>query len=596
MWFGILGQLQVLRDGISVNAGPFKRRVLLAIMLCRANTVLSVDQLMEAVWDGAQPRTARKNLQVYLCALRKITGSRIQHVSYGYSIHVSADELDMLRFHDLAAEGRKAAQTGDLESARSLLAEALGLWRDRPLVDLLANSAMLAESDALTEQYLSVYEDWADQEIDAGRHLGVIEDLTRLTRLHPFRERLAMALMTALCTAGNRRSALAHYEEHRQVLARELGLTPSPVLQRHYQAILMGRTKGLPAAPMTQVKVSAKPAQLPRALPGFVGRAEQAARLVGTFADDSDAPEVALITGHPGTGKTALAVHVGHMVASRFADGQIFVAMRDETGAPRPWREILVELTRAAGLEIPPLPDAAEALKLWRSWIASRRFLIVLDDAYGESSTRRLLPGSGGNATIVTSCRKLCGLEVCCRIELGEFSAADALELLRLELGERRIKDAAPALRVIVDRCGALPLVIRAIAAKLTVMRYLSLAEYATQLRDSGDVLAELAVGGRSVRARLERFYRVMPPRQQQAFRALGSLPGPVSGQDEVLSTLTGLPEPAERMLEELMEASVLEAAKPEADVVAHAVRFEMPAATYHFCADLARGLRAGQD
>ncbi len=587
MWFTVLGPLQVLRGGVCVDAGPFKQRVLLAMMLCRSGTVLSVGQLMGAVWDGGQPRTARKNLQVYMSALRKIAGSRIQRVSYGYSLHVTSDELDLLRFTGLAAAGRKAAHAGDMDGSRVLLAEALSLWRDRPVVDLLENSFAAAESDALTGQYLGVHEDWADREIDAGRHLGIIEDLARLARLHPFRERLATALMTALYRAGSRKDALSHYEEHRQFMARELGLAPSPVLQRHYQAVLTGRAGGIPAA-VTQIRVAAKPAQLPRVLPGFVGRRAQAATLLDTFTGGSGASGVAVLSGHPGTGKTALAVHAGHVLAPRFTDGQIFVAMRDEAGLPRPWREVLGELLRGTGLETPPVLDEAEAVNLWRSWIAGRQFLFILDDAYDEASTRRLLPGGGANATIITSCRTLGGLEVACRLKLGEFSQAEAFELLQLELGESRTQDTEPAVRQLIARCGALPLTIRTIAAKLTVLHHLPVQNYATLLDEAGDVLKELQVGDRSVRARLERFYAGLPPHQREGFRALGSLPARAFGHDEVLATLRGLPEPAGRVQEELIDANVI-AADCGAGTMAHSVRYVMPATAYQFSAALAR-------
>ena len=586
MWFAVLGPLRVLRDGVPVELGPFKQQILLAVLLCRANTVLSVDELMSAVWGVDQPRTARKNLQVYISALRKIVGSRIRHVSYGYSLQVKPDELDVLRFTGLAAAGRKAAHTGDLDGSRTLLAQALRLWRDRPMVDLLANSFVAAESDAMTDQFLGVYEDWADREIDAGRHLGVIEELTRLARLHPFRERLAAALLTALYRAGSRKEALGFYEEHRQFMARELGLAPSPVLQRNYQAILTGRAEGMQGS-VSQIRVSAKPAQLPRALPDFVDREEQVATVLEIFDNQPAASSAAIVCGHPGTGKTALAVHVGHMVAHRFSDGQIFVAMRDEAGLPRPWRELLGELMRGTGLATPPVVDEAEALNLWRSWVADRRFLFVLDDAYDEPSTRRLLPGGGANGTIITSCRTLGGLEVGCRLQLTEFGQAETEQLLRLKLGESRTRETSAAVRQLIARCGALPSTICAIAAKLTVLRHMSVRDYADLLDRADDVLRELETRDGGVRARLERFYVGLAPHQRDGFRALGSLPACSFSHDDVIDLLAGLPEVAERLLEDLLDANIM-AADIEAETTAHSIRYVMPVTAFEFSASLA--------
>jgi DNA-binding SARP family transcriptional activator len=585
MWFAVLGPLQVLQDGVSIDLGPFKQRVLLAVLLCRANTVLSVDELMNAVWDGAQPRTARKNLQVYISALRKIAGSRVQHASYGYSLRVKPDEVDLLQFAGLAAAGRKAAHTGDLDGSRTLLAQALRLWRDRPIVDLLNNTFAATESDAITEQYLGVYEDWIDREIDSGRHLGIIEDLARLARLHPFRERLATALMTALYRAGSRKEALGYYEEHRQFMARELGLAPSPVLQRHYQAILTGRAESARGS-ISQIRVGAKPAQLPRAVPDFVGRDEEVETLCDTLTGQSAASSVAVVSGHPGAGKTALAVHVGHMVADQFSDGQIFVAMRDEAGLPRPWREILGELMRGTGLSAPPILDEAEALNLWRSWVASRRFLFVLDDAQDEASTRMLLPGGSANGTIVTSCRTLCGLAVGCRLQLSEFVQSEAEDLLRLKLGKSRTQDAERAVRQLITRCGALPSTICTVAAKLTILRHLSVQGYASMLEGSADVLAELEAGDGAVRARLERFYAGLPSAQRDGFRRLGLLPAPSFSHNDLLDALRELSEPAERVLEDLLDANVL-AADCDAETMAHSIRYTMPAITHQFAASL---------
>ena len=236
--FKVLGPLEVHSDGVLLQPGPYKQRVLLGALLCRANTVIPFDQLLELIWDGHRPRTARKNLHAYVSSLRKIIGSRISFWNQGYRLQADADELDLLRFDKLAAAGRAARRGGDLEGGRLLLGESVRLWRDRALVDLAGNAFIADESDRLRNRYLAAYEDWAELEILAG-NLDALDRLSELAAEHPFRERLVGATMTFLDKSGSRREALAYYESHRQVMARELGLDPSPVLQDLYKSIIV---------------------------------------------------------------------------------------------------------------------------------------------------------------------------------------------------------------------------------------------------------------------------------------------------------------------------------------------------------------------
>jgi DNA-binding SARP family transcriptional activator len=570
--FAILGPVQVLHGGVCLDPGPFKQRVLLAALLCRPNTVMSVEQLVDAIWGDEPPRTARKNLLVYVSALRKITGNRIQRASYGYSINVPDGELDLLDFNSLTAAGQKACQSGDQERARALFGEAVSLWRDQPMVDLMTNAFIAAEAEALTERHLSAYEDWAGLEIRAGRHLDMIEPLGVLARRHPFRERLAVALMTALNQAGNRSEALARYEEHRQLMARDLGLEPSPVVQALYHSVLAavrapdGGTAepgpGGQTATPAWARTGVRPAQLPRDLPDFTGRGEHLAALLDALTAGLGGPDAAVISGPTGAGKTALALHAGHLLASRFTDGQLFVPLRDEDGWPRPWRAVLSEMMQGAGLGVPLPAEENVAIGLWRSWLADRRFLFVLDDAPDEASVRRLLPGRGANATIVTSTRTLGALESVARIRLGEFSHAEVLEVLRRALGTSRTLDAGDAITRIITRCGAHPLVIQVITAKLTVLPHLSMRDWADRLDRAADVLDELTVGDMSVRARLDRFQRGLAPPLSNALHLLGALPEPPFSPGDLHWLLDRLAEPAGPVIEDLIEANLLAVAE----------------------------------
>ncbi|WP_329491455.1 AfsR/SARP family transcriptional regulator [Kitasatospora sp. NBC_01246] len=585
--FTMLGPLQVRSGEDLLELGPYKQRLLLAALLCRANTVLSVDQLIDALWDGDQPRTARKNLQVYVSALRKVLRDRIGHVPYGYTLTVTSEESDLLRFDELAAAGRQAQRAGHPAGASALFGEAVRLWQDRPLVDLLGSPFAARESERLADRFLAVYEDWAELEVEAGRALGLLDRLAELTARHPFRERLIVLHMTALDQVGGRRQALACFEQHRQYIARELGLDPSPVLQQTYRAILAGGGSARPGR--DRPHEHARPSQLPRDLADFVGRRDEVEAAVAALTGGARCTDVTAVSGPPGVGTTALAVHVGHRIADRFADGQVFVPLGHPDGTPRDWHEVLTELLRSTGLDLTPPREETAALALWRSWIADRQVLLVLDGATGESQVRRLLPGRGPTRTLVTSARRLSGLECVHRIELDEFTPGEARELLARVLDERRLVDADRTLRRLQEVYGLSPLVVRALAAKLTTLRHLSLSEYAEQLGRLPAGPHELSVGGCSVQDGYRRFHQGLDPQQRAALGALGALPGPAFDQAVLLAALGGLAEPAERIVEELIEAHLVTVAEDD-EVRAHAVRYRMPRLAHRYAAALHRG------
>jgi len=581
--FGVLGPLVVSRGSQLLDPGPYKQRVLLGLLLLRTNLVVSVDELVQAVWPEGPPRTARKNLQVYVSTLRKLVGNRIRRVSYGYVFDAVSDELDALKFDSVVAAAYAAHHSGDLPQTRKLLGQAVELWRDDPLADLVHNPVIAAESERISQRYLSVYEDWVDLEIDAGRHLKVIGKLTQLSNRHPFRERLTAASMTALHHAGRRREALATFEAHRQLLARELGLAPSVVLQRLYQTILAGEADG-PKRRAPAVE-RLRPAQLPRDVPDLVGRTELADELVARLSRPGGC-DVAVVTGATGTGKTALAIHVGHRLASAFSDGHVFVSLRSADGIPRRTLDVVTELLRATGPDLVTPCDEGHALAVWRSWLADRDFLVILDDATDDHRINELLPGNGRNRTLITSSDRLSGLESVHRAEIGELSFDDAAELLARMIGRARVVETA--LQRIIDRCGSTPLAIRAVGSKLATMRHVPMADLADRLESMDAVLDELAVRGESLRTRLQRRHADLGAVHQQAVRALGTLPGTAVRHDELAAAFTPLPEPAASVIERLIEANVV--GVPEFEVMSHAIDYTIPALVRQFAIDLARG------
>ncbi len=277
--FSLLGPLTARRDGRELPLGPRKQRLVLATLLARPNTPVPVDVLTDAVWPDDPPRTARKNLQVYISAARALLGpggdggaDRLVHGCGGYLLRIGEGELDTLRFGSLARAGRAAAERGDLPGAARLLREALDLWEGPPLNDLRDSSGVADEADRLEARCLTVYEDWAEAEIELGRAAVAVDGLRDLVERHPLRERLRAAWMNSLHQSGRQAEALAVYDDYRQLMARELGLEPSPAMAALYRSMLgRGREARRPAAPRETPSRMA----LPAGTGAFTGRREE---------------------------------------------------------------------------------------------------------------------------------------------------------------------------------------------------------------------------------------------------------------------------------------------------------------------------------
>ncbi|MFJ6212653.1 BTAD domain-containing putative transcriptional regulator [Streptomyces sp. NPDC092296] len=577
--FGILGPLTASADGRPLPLGPHKQRTVLGLLLCHGNSVVPLDLLADAVWAARPPRTARKNLQVYVWALRKLLatagyGDRLDHEHGGYRLRVAPGELDALRFAELARAGRQAARDRR-GGAAGLLREALDLWRGPLLTDLAGPDAIRAEAERLGLHRLSVYEDWAEAELDLGNPAAVAETVGELVREHPFRERLRVSQMTALHRCGRLSEALAVYDEYRRLLARELGLRPSPALEAGYRSLLEDRPVLRAAASPALPRADPAGAALPRDLADFTGRSEHLRELLGVLGRGAEQP-VAL-TGPSGAGKSALALHVAHRLRDAFPDGRLLVRLREADGRPRPAGAVLRELYRAAGLPARPAvgDDPAEAAAEWRARLAGRRVLLLLDDAPDEASVRSLLPASGPAQVLVTSPHRLAGLESAYRVEVGPYPPGEALELLSRIVGPARVAADRPAAERIVAAAGLLPLAVRVAGTKLAVLRHLPLHEYAARLADPLTALDELSAGDTAVRPCLARCWQDLSTAARDTLRTLGTLPGPLFTLAEADAALRLGPHRTRRALESLIESCVV--ASPTSEVTAHAVLYELP-------------------
>ncbi|MFG1963438.1 BTAD domain-containing putative transcriptional regulator [Nonomuraea sp. NPDC049028] len=237
----VLGALEVRVDGTIVHVSARKARLLAAILLSRPNQVVPTDQLIDSLWGERPPPTARKNLQVYVSALRRSFGDRISYQGWGYRLDAGPDELDLLRFRRLAGAGRDMRRRGDADAALTVLDDALRLWGGQPLAEFSGVALVDEAVGRFTDLYLTVNEDWAELAIERGGHVEVLNRLDDLVPFFPARERLVAARMTALAGCGRAPEALSQFETVRRHLVAELGIDPSPVLRNLYEEIFQGQ-------------------------------------------------------------------------------------------------------------------------------------------------------------------------------------------------------------------------------------------------------------------------------------------------------------------------------------------------------------------
>ncbi|WP_367123845.1 BTAD domain-containing putative transcriptional regulator [Streptomyces phytohabitans] len=578
----LLGPLRAARGGLPLPLGPLKQRLVLAALLTRPNAPVSLEELTDAVWPDDPPRTARKNLQVYVSTLRRVLDprdlGRLHHGPGGYVLHLTADECDSLRFDELARRGDAELRAGAPCPAARLYREALDLWRHDPLCDLAARAEVLRDAVArLHSRRLAVYEAWAEAQLETGEPAPVAETVGEMVARHPLRERLRSAQLLALHRVGRRTEALAAYDDCRQQLSRELGLEPGAALQRAYRSLLEDeaapRTRGAPAGPRL----------LPPPLADFTGRDRETEEVAARLGREGGPP--VLLTGPAGVGKTALAVRVAHRVAAHYPDGVVAARLCAEDGTARPWASVLAELARALGCPERLPADREEAATVWRSWLSGRRILLLLDDAPDAAALAPLLPPAGTAAALVTSRGRLPCLEPADRTELPPLTAEEARALLARIVGRDRVEAEPAAAARIAAAAGLLPFALRAGANRLSVLRHMPLGRYADRLEQPAEALDELASGGLGVRSRLASSWHRLPAPARATLYGLAALPGRAFTLLDAARALGLDPRGAQRALEELIDVGVLAApdlpeyaasvpaeyAVPEPEVVAHA-------------------------
>lgn len=547
--FTVLGPLAVRAGGDPVDLGGPRQRRILAMLVLNVGRTVGVDDLIDAVWDDDPPATARRQVQTAVWWLRREfgrhgEGDALESGPAGYRLAVDPQRVDLCRFEAMLAEGTQLAALGRVDEAARHLRAAARAWSG-PTLGGVGGAPVERAAARIDRLRLTAVEEYVDCELAGGDGAGLLVELTTLTGEHPLSERLAAAHMVALYRADRQAEALQAYRRVVAALADELGVDPGPGLRDTHAAILrrdpaldrVPKAAGPAADAPTPVPATAyRPAQLPAGTAVFVGREEVLRGLDAHAAapDDTVPAVVVAIDGTAGVGKTALALHWAHRSRHRFPDGQLYVDLRgfDATAPPVTADTAVRAFLDAFAVPAERIPAGLDPqAALYRSILADKRVLVVLDNARDVSQVRPLLPAAPGCMAVVTSRNRLTGLvarEGAHPIGLDPFTADQARQMLERRVGADRMRVApAGAVDEIIARCAGLPLALAIVAARAAIRPRLPLDRLSDELREARlDAFGD-DDGSIDVRAVLSWSYRLLGKPAARLFRLLALHPGP---------------------------------------------------------------------
>ncbi|MFI7019631.1 BTAD domain-containing putative transcriptional regulator [Streptomyces sp. NPDC050164] len=541
----VLGALSATVNGHPVViAGP-RQRTIFAMLVLAGGHVVSVDSLVDAVWGGRPPNTARTQVAICVGALRKafrasfFAAPVIETTHPGYRILTRACTLDARDFATISAEAAESIRLGHVDEGVGLYRKALELWTGRALSGV-AGQVIEDEATRLEAERLAAYEALFDAELTLGRHQDVLPELSALADDQPLHEKLRHSLMLAQYRSGRRAEAAEGFRNWRRRFVEEIGMEPSASIHELHRAILQDAPElSLFGDDEPQSGRRASPAELPADVPDFLGRETELAVLDTLVADAGDKepsgaarPRAGVVAGAAGVGKTSLVAHWAHRVLQHFPDGQLYadLSQYEWTQPSATVHALLGRFLRVLGVAAELVPERLdECVSLYRSLLADRRVLVVLDNASSLAHIQPFLPGSGPSRVVATTGGRQDPMAVgsgAVRVDLGPLPDAQAVELVARIIGERRVLEDASAVYELGRLCGRLPLALRAAAGRLAVKPHWSVRHLVYRLT-KGRRLDELSAGGLEVRQGLERGYRSLSEEAARMCRMLGLLDAP---------------------------------------------------------------------
>lgn len=570
--FRILGPVELQVNGQPYSFGSPKERCVLAVLLYELGQPVAIDSLIDRVWGENLPESPRASLYSYLSRLRRnlkrATGNDhtlLRSRSGYYALDGDPGAVDLHRFRALRAQARRIGDGGDDIRAAELLREAEQLWRGTPLAGL---SGVWAERvrAALEEERLAATMDRIRVELRLGRHTDLVGELADLAALHPFNETLVEHLMIALYRCGRQAEALEAYRQTRRRLLAELGSEPGLGLRNLHQSILNEDPVLVPEPVVRPAPPSVQANSLPRDNPDFTGRAAELDKLFGWIDSERAQSTVTVVTigGMAGVGKTTFAVHAAHLLSDRYPNlFYLGLHAHDPIEEPMDPASGLGILLRTLGVPPERIPATLEErATLWRTQLASRPALVILDDANDPDQIKPLLPGAANCLVLVTCRRRMLELPGTSWLPLDVLRSDEAASLFTHVAGPERVRDPAAIARV-VSLCGYLPLAIQLAGSRFRSHPTWSTTDLASRLSRSQDHLDEILAEDREVAASLELSYRYLTNGQQRLLRQLALHPGAEFSVYAAAAASDGSLVETEQALEALLDHHLLEELEP---------------------------------
>ncbi|MGN9787791.1 BTAD domain-containing putative transcriptional regulator [Nonomuraea sp. ZG12] len=550
----VLGPIEVWHGDVQASLGSDLQRTLLARLALGAGAAVGQNELIDLLWQHGETQHPVSLLHTLVARLRRLLDADgvLLGGQTGYRLAVTADQLDLLAFRDLTT--RAAYDTP--EEAFGRLAEAIALWRGEIGAERVASSPLYT---ALATEYATTVQTFATLARDLGKPERALKPVRELANRRELDEPLHVELILTLAASGRQAEALAAYDRIRSALADQLGIDPGDRLRSAQLAVLRQQERrGRRTRGRTAIQ------QAPAAPPDFVGRADEMARIEAALARTGQesgpaSSRIVLIDGIAGVGKTALALATAHRLRAQYPDGQLYADLRGTTATALEPMLVLGRFLRALGVPSRRIgTDETEAAALFRSELADRRMLVLLDNAHDADQARPLLPGAGGSDLIVTSRRRMLGLAGACAVHLEPLNREESITLIAATAGSHRIDADPDAAGELAEACARLPLALRIASARLATRQAWTIADLTRRLHDDNRRLTELSTGESSVLTSFQLSYADLSAAAQRAFRLCSLHPGDDFGADSTGVLLAMPPTDADRVLEDLLETNML--------------------------------------